>query len=370
MLMCCFCERLFANPEVLLNHIQFGGHGLNFKTYPCKQPNCGSSLSSFYSFKHHIKRAHAYHENDHLDRLAILNEARHNVEADLVEAAPVHEVHYVEVAEPDLSLEYFVNTFYANIQMYIAQLYANPTTNRKLVDTVLCGTGELFGHTIKLLKNSVLDLLSKCESDDENYGDLITKVEQMFQVLENPFQDMSSEHRRFRDLEESGFLIKPEPFEIGTTDDYEKVGGVVQLVRNPVYGQFIPLRRVLQKFLKVPGMFNKVLNHYNLLVNDQSGVISNFVQGDLWKSIVDDSKICLPLNLEFDDYEPDNALGSHRTEHSLGGLYASIPCLPEGMQSLLENIFLFCLFESKYRKEFGNEITFHLVIEELKYLHN
>ena len=94
--------------------------------------------------------------------------------------------------------------------------------------------------------------------------------------------------------------------------------------------------------------------------------------GQLWQKLKApyeaEGKFVLPLNIEFDDYEPDNALGSHSGEHSLGALYADIPCLPPTIQSSLDNMFLLSLFESKYRKRYGNAITFAPAIEELTFL--
>ena len=76
----------------------------------------------------------------------------------------------------------------------------------------------------------------------------------------------------------------------------------------------------------------------------------------------------LPLNIEFDDYEPDNGMGSHQGEHSLGGLYAKLMCLPPQFQSSLDNMFLLSIFESKHRKTFQNAAAFAPAIEELTFL--
>ena len=96
----------------------------------------------------------------------------------------------------------------------------------------------------------------------------------------------------------------------------------------------------------MPGVYVRIQNYMNELEN--SPKIKNFIQGTLWKDLRQefDGKIVLPLHLHFDDYEPDNSLGSHHTEHALGALCATIPCLPPEFQSSLDNIFSLTLYVS------------------------
>jgi len=72
----------------------------------------------------------------------------------------------------------------------------------------------------------------------------------------------------------------------------------------------------------------------------------------------------LPLNLYFDDVEPDNQTGSHSGDHSLGALYYHIPCIPQYLLSLLENIFVASVFLSDRRKDHNREV-FAPIIDEL-----
>lgn len=81
-----------------------------------------------------------------------------------------------------------------------------------------------------------------------------------------------------------------------------------------------------------------------------------------------EDKIVFPLILNYDDYEPNNALGSHKGISKCGAVYLSIPVLLPAFQSKLENIFLFVLFNTLDRQVFGNNMIFSKVIEELDYL--
>lgn len=76
----------------------------------------------------------------------------------------------------------------------------------------------------------------------------------------------------------------------------------------------------------------------------------------------------MPLFLYFDDFEINNALGSHAGNNKLGAIYTSLPCLPPEYSSSLENIFLACLFKSVNRQEFGNRAIFSELVSELNFL--
>lgn len=88
--------------------------------------------------------------------------------------------------------------------------------------------------------------------------------------------------------------------------------------------------------------------------------ISNFVQSKLWQSKLESNsqKIVLPLFIYFDDFEINNALGSHAGNNKLGAVYASLACLPPEYSSLLENIFLVSLFKSDDTGEYINKAVF------------
>ena len=71
----------------------------------------------------------------------------------------------------------------------------------------------------------------------------------------------------------------------------------------------------------------------------------------------------MPLFVFCDDFEYNNALGSH--SKSLGGVYVSLPFLPPEYQSTIDNILLALLYKTSYRKEFGDEKVFAPLIAEL-----
>lgn len=80
--------------------------------------------------------------------------------------------------------------------------------------------------------------------------------------------------------------------------------------------------------------------------------ISNFSQGSLWKNKLKsfENKLVISFHLYFDDWEPDNALGSHKKLNSIAATYVLFPTLPPHFQSRLENI----LENLDFGRQFGN----------------
>lgn len=385
MLLCMFCPRDFPDVKQIETHLRFCHHALHLGVFRCKQPGCTRIDANFYACIRHLNKEHVNHdvipgvpgndidvENDAINfEDDVENEAINFIGNDVgpgVHDVPENDLNINNVVP--VTLEDFLNNLYTNIQFYTAQLYSIPNAPRNLVDNVVSCTSDLISSSVKQLEKNVFHILSKCNCDDEQYADLLKDVKDMFATLTDPFEFMHSEYKRLQSFEDAGFFIKPEPFEMGTVDSYVKIPeGGVQLVRNPVFGQFVPPRKVLKTFLQLPKVLSGIRHYMDQLMNDKSGKISNFLQGELWKELKSKhpNKFILPLDLEFDDYEPDNALGSHKGNHSLGALYCHLMCLPPEFSSILDNIFLVIIFESKH-KSFGNAAAFSKAIEELTFL--
>lgn len=80
-----------------------------------------------------------------------------------------------------------------------------------------------------------------------------------------------------------------------------------------------------------------------------------------------DNDIVIPYHLYFDDWEPDNALGSHKKLNSIAATYAILPTIPPKYNSLLENILAIQLFKS-IDKKFSEEKTYLNLLKECIYI--
>lgn len=193
-------------------------------------------------------------------------------------------------------------------------------------------------------------------------------VELLRKTLDDVMEPLQSVYKRDNYFARLGSYIPPQSVFLGVRE--EIVGRHPPPRSVPVVGQFIPIRRVLQRLLSIPGLMSEMDVYVQRC--HKSPCIQHFTQSPVWKETV--SKLSLetgskvyPYHLYFDDFETGNPLGSHAGIHKLGGMYISLPSLPPRLASQLKYILLLYLFHSDDRTDFGNSI-FKIVIDEINYL--
>lgn len=128
-------------------------------------------------------------------------------------------------------------------------------------------------------------------------------------------------------------------------------------------GTYVSLLHLLKRFFELDNIF-KLSQSYTEYLKEAND-LSNLIQGEFWKRKTEHlkGKIVIPFNLYFADWEPDNALGSHKKANSIAATYVSFPTEPKEFASMLENILVVQLFKSK-DKVYGDRNTYlHLVKE-------
>lgn len=86
------------------------------------------------------------------------------------------------------------------------------------------------------------------------------------------------------------------------------------------------------------------------------------------KTKISTNKLIFPLYLFYDDFEPNNPLGSKSGIYKIGAMYMSLASILVQYAFLLENIFLTQLNFSTDQMQYGNKKIFYKIIQELKYL--
>ena len=142
-------------------------------------------------------------------------------------------------------------------------------------------------------------------------------------------------------------FILPETYTIGERRDYRKHNDKQSLVHVPVCVQFIPIRKVLQKFFELPDVLDKTIQYVQSLL-ENSKFITNIIQGTLLKNTVflEPNRITLPLLIYFDDYENNNPLGSHKGINKCGAVHVAIlVCLQYFNRKLKIYFYSYCLIQ-------------------------
>lgn len=401
MFRCYVCSKsIFLDNKSLLDHYQ-EFHPL-LKIFRCNENNCNRSFSIFDSFKKHRYIKHSSQNH----KCCYLNVEQNDEKVDscnttkiLYKKTDVQSIEDYEDIKDCENFEYIFpeiendldvendsedDSFFENFQYhiqnsisttninehkevihYISKLYTYLDVPRVRVNDIVTSTKSLIDSYLLSLQNSLLNRLKIFNLS----FDVISAIKEVFIAFNNPFTDFKSEWRFFQFLQSCDTLIFPENYLIGEREEFRDKNDKSTIEIIPVYAQFIPLRKVFQKLFEIPDVFDKTLSYYQSLRSNKT-IIENFVQGSLWEDISSQftDKIVYPLFLFFDDYETNNVLGTHRGLSKCGAIYVTIPCLPPDMQSKLDNIFLFLLFNSLDRQMFQNRIVLQKAIVELHYL--
>lgn len=221
---------------------------------------------------------------------------------------------------------------------------------------------DILNTTNQLLSTSLEKVLVELQNNPENLeaflNDQITNL-----------QIKKTEHKIFRDLKYEGYLIESQAVVISRQNLPSN-----QSISEEVFQiELVPLRTVFSTLFNNTNMLNVIDKYIKSIENDE--FISNVTQSKWWKEIksqvpTDSARntLILPALVYFDDFEPNNALGSHSSIHKTGGVYIQLPCLPTHLQAKLAHIYLAQLFFSSDRDIFGNSRIFKPLIEELNFL--
>lgn len=243
----------------------------------------------------------------------------------------------------------------------ILHFFSEPGLPRKVTISMIAMFKDFYRRIIFTdLKSEVLEALKSL--------DPARNIAECFQRYENIFDYVDTEKKIFALLRLQGHF-EHELISLGFCFKDKIVQNVPEWVPHEIFMAYVPLRKSLEYFLKLPGMFQKIMDYVRFLKNDTSGFIFNIMQGTLWTtkySCVD--KILLPLFFYIDEFQAGNPLGSHTEQTKLLAMYSMLACLPPEIASKLSSI-LFCgLMCAKDKKLIDNDRAFKEIIKEFNYL--
>lgn len=366
---CSICAAVARSIVGLCSHIKLF-HPRNLLTsYRCC--HCPNEYTTVQLLKEHLNDTHPDDVimNNVPDNINVCNDvlddpnAMEVDEPEPMDGPPVPLGNQIVEAHQAMTVRDFRRALFQSSLSYSAKLYSNISMNRSKVQEMVNLTSDFASSGfLDINKHKTISLLTDHNVPNEEVHDL----NEMFSSMQNSFLGLKTESQRVRALENSDCFVHPKKFHVGVREVIKRVNG--EQVRTPVEltGQYISIKQVLKKFFELPGVLDATLNNIQMLRG--SNTFTNIVQSPIWRNIERthfQNKLVLPLILYYDDAEADNGMGSHAGVHSLGMVYYQIPCIPQHLLSLLDNIFVAMVFlTSDYHR--GNEETFRLIINDLK----
>ncbi|KAK3931672.1 Digeranylgeranylglycerophospholipid reductase [Frankliniella fusca] len=227
----------------------------------------------------------------------------------------------------------------------VGKMYSVPKIPRSFVQNIVLDIISLFEESVAQVSN--------LSASAENIDFVETSPLNSFKEILSVLNEFRTEYRRLQIMQKTGNFIKPRPYTVGSEVKEKRVDGRIVKELIPLTGQFVPIRKVLECFFSMPGVFEEVMDYVNKLENETFGILEHFIHGSLWKFKVTKffpGKLVLPLLFYHDECEINNPLGSHAVIQKLGGTYFNCPCLPPEHRSKLANIFLAMLTYASDRK--------------------
>ncbi|XP_034255353.1 uncharacterized protein LOC117653657 [Thrips palmi] len=344
----------------------------------CKTEGCLRIFTGWQKLRHHFIRDHKFpiranvsnaRKNDKLNKKKA-EETEEN--CDGFESNSADDLFHGDVsgnASPSKLGELAV----ANASSFLTKFYANPRIPRNHIQDIVQNVSVFLQDIISYLTPSLLNVMTDASIDEKLKE---SQIKSLLGIIVQPFEEtLSTEYRRFKYLKESGNFIEAVDYIVGDRVDNKYARGVMSKKRVSVKGKYVPVKSILEKLFCLPDVYFKVKAYVEYLEKEfESGIISNFMQGKLWKMKIakfhgtDD--LVLPIFLYFDDFEVGNPIGPHSGLYKLGAVYFSLPCLPPEFQSSIENVFLSLLFHASDRAipEDGNFYVFQEFIDDLNIL--
>lgn len=324
---------LFSVPQLKV-HLQIKHHvDLKRDKIKCSQDQCNRVLVNWSSYQRHLKDIHSIRRND--SAAPCFEEAR-DYENDLMDlgddSCPEESPQTFQTGPSIKDVKNHMHGIFLN---YVAKMYSAPKLPRNLAQSMVSDVVVIFEEVLSQMQ-SYMQSGNIVSSEGSVALDLLREVISVFQTF-------NTDYRCLQFMNKSGCYIEPQPYVVGSQMVEKRESGRIVSALTPLIGRFVPMKRVLECFFSMPGVLKQVLDYVNLLENETGHILSNFVQGSLWrfkKNAFFQGKTVLPIFIYHDDFEINNPLGPHAVVQKLGGTYFSIPCLPPEQKSLLENIFL------------------------------
>ncbi|CAG9818738.1 unnamed protein product [Phaedon cochleariae] len=282
--MICFCcLSTFNGLKSITEHYRIV-HKLNeTSTYECLENDCQRKFGCYNSYRKHITRTHFHTKcNDigkqskidtiskspnsdrigNYDNSSSQSEVLHhnadevinNVQTDnVVEDEPL-----VEPSEDDVEAE--KEAFLLAIQTFTSELYAL-NLPRSYVQIIIEKITKLLNHKLVTnLKNTILRTILGTMTDENSSSmqNIMSRINTSFCRIQNPFEGALSEYTRLKQINASGYLIKP----------CEKVVGSYLTIKNNAKKpttisyenltiQTVDMKRVLKNVFEMPNFFKK-----------------------------------------------------------------------------------------------------------------
>jgi len=363
-MICYICKVSVGDLKALVTHYKIIHLLKPNSTFTCCESSCSQSFNCLSAFKKHVTKKHVSTTTNLSPNVQLNFPNAVITNNDVYDDFVVDNQHEKNCTNNNsnapFNFDEMINLVYESSVKFILSLYNNNNFNNVDVVNIQSGIKQC------ILK-PMASILKKVVEKDIKEPLLLSTFHKIEILILNPFQYCGTEHHLINWLKKNNLISKIKQFNINNEIAPVDHSGNLMYDEKITKGTLLPLQFQFKQFFEYNNnyeiFYNQLMDYTN-----KFGSISNFVQGKLWKEKVSryEGKIVLPYFLYVDDFEINNPLGSHATFQSIAAFYYSFPLAQNN--SKLSNIFLAALIKSTDIKNFGNDASLKILINELNLL--
>lgn len=221
-----------------------------FHEFTCPSTSCSSKFHLYSSFRKHTLSCNKPDLVTKPPDPPVCQQNNDFLTCNITDTDFVEQDSLIDKGKIEISKKVFdCNSFYLG---FISLLYQNPRVTRSLVQNFVESVSDLFDNYIKHVTNQISDCIEKLNGADK---ETVWKAFQRAEI----FEQLGTEYKRFRYLEQQYFLVKPNSYLICEVLDDKHGSNDCVLTTKRCEGQFIRIRDVLKQFLMIPNV--NIWNH-------------------------------------------------------------------------------------------------------------
>ncbi|XP_075168716.1 uncharacterized protein LOC142240860 [Haematobia irritans] len=352
---CVFCNDTFQYILSFISHIKKKHR--NISSLTCPYYTCDRKYNRLDSYKYHLKKHFKLSEN-----VKEINESV-DLSYELTENDfTPNSFHTNDIDEPlvnnDLSPSYLNLKF--DLIRQIVKSYCNDSIPRNKTLEIIRNVANAFRNYLLVLKSMLVDA-NVC-------SEILTFINTL---CDNSVID--SEYKLINEFKKSKYFVEVQFITLHKELQECIMFAGQTVLKNIEYSiAILPLHEMFSILFQKTQFLAESIAYLNTLAYNNSEIVCNYMQSPAWREkeekCSEPGTLLMPLFIYFDEFEPDNALGSHAGMQKLAGVYIKLPGIPEYLQSKLSHIFVSMLLFAEDRKKFGNTAVFQNFITELNKL--
>lgn len=359
MFTCFECKHVFESIQSLITHFKCFHIFKANQIYKCVQDNCTSQFLNINKLKRHLEQHSNFNKIEcSIDRniltipenISLTEESKdsNNYNPKYIDCNIKHDDFFSAENKEEVQ----------NVCLdFVLKLNSYSHMTAKQIDEIISDTSNL----LQLIFEKLKPILRYIDSTVKQ------KFSDLFEYCADPFKKFGTEFKLHSFLHDLKLIEEPQQFVIDKTVKLVNKKGISNFSDSLISGTILPISFIFKSLFETSNNLEDALLHIKKLESCDNSIISDFLQGELWKKKRKQypNDLCINYNLYYDDFEAGNPLGSHSGSQAIAAFYINIPSLSRELSSRVEYIFPVMFVRTQDFKKFGSNKCIQILVDQL-----